>query len=53
MENIVEISAIAHFEEFHLFPQCFPKLFLAKKIMSWTNDYSIRDWHHKNKSCNN
>ena len=27
MENIVEIGEIAHFEQFHLFPQCFPKAF--------------------------
>ena len=25
MENIVEKGEIAHFEQFHLFPQCFPK----------------------------
>ena len=27
MENIVEKGEIAHFERFHLFPQCFPKAF--------------------------
>ena len=27
MENIVEKGEIAHFEQFHLFPQCFPKAF--------------------------
>ena len=28
MENIVEKGEIAHFEQFHLFPQCFPKALL-------------------------
>ena len=27
-KNIVEKGEIAHFEQFHLFPQCFPKGFL-------------------------
>ena len=27
MENTVEKGEIAHFEQFHLFPQCFPKAF--------------------------
>ena len=27
IENIVENGEIAHFEQFHLFPQCFPKAF--------------------------
>ena len=27
IENIVEKGEIAHFEQFHLFPQCFPKAF--------------------------
>ena len=27
MEDIVEKGEIAHFEQFHLFPQCFPKDF--------------------------
>ena len=27
LENIVERAEIAHFEQFHLFPQCFPKAF--------------------------
>ena len=27
MENIVVEGEIAHFEQFHLFPQCFPKAF--------------------------
>ena len=27
MENIVEKREIAHFEQFHLFPQCFLKAF--------------------------
>ena len=27
MENIVEKVEIAHFEQFHLFPQCFAKGF--------------------------
>ena len=27
IENIVEKGKIAHFEQFHLFPQCFPKAF--------------------------
>ena len=26
-ENIVEKGEIAHFEQFHFFPQCFPKVF--------------------------
>ena len=25
IENIVEKGEIAHFEQFHLFPQCYPK----------------------------
>ena len=27
LKNIVEKGEIAHFEQFHLFPQCFPKGF--------------------------
>ena len=27
IENIVKKGEIAHFEQFHLFPQCFPKAF--------------------------
>ena len=27
MENIVEKGEIAHFEQFHLFSQCFPEAF--------------------------
>ena len=27
MENIVEKGEIAHFEQFHFFPQCFPGAF--------------------------
>ena len=27
IENIVEKGEIAHFEQFHLFPQCFRKAF--------------------------
>ena len=27
IENIVEKGEIAHFEQFHLFQQCFPKVF--------------------------
>ena len=27
IENIVEKGEIAHFEQFHLFPQCFPETF--------------------------
>ena len=27
IETIVEKGEIAHFEQFHLFPQCFPKAF--------------------------
>ena len=27
MENIVEKGEIAHFEQFHLFPHCFPNVF--------------------------
>ena len=27
MENIAEKGEIAQFEQFHLFPQCFPKAF--------------------------
>ena len=30
IENIVEKGEIAHFEQFHLFPQCFPKAFVVK-----------------------
>ena len=32
MENIVEKGEIAHFEQFHLFTQCFPKAFLFKVL---------------------
>ena len=32
IENIVEKGEIAHFEQFHLFPQCFPKVFLFKVL---------------------
>ena len=29
VENIVEKGEIAHFEQFHLLPQCFPKAFFS------------------------
>ena len=34
MENIVEKGEIAHFEQFHPFPQCFPKTSLQCVKMS-------------------
>ena len=32
IENIVEKGDIAHFEQFHLFPQCFPKAFFFNML---------------------
>ena len=32
IENIVEKGEIAHFEQFHLFPQSFPKVF---NVLKW------------------
>ena len=32
--NIVEKGEIAHFEQFHLFPKCFPKLFFFS-VLKW------------------
>ena len=34
IENIVEIGEIAHFDQFHLFPQCFPEVFLFSVLKS-------------------
>ena len=34
IENIVEKGEIAHFEQFHLFPQCFPKAFIFS-VLKW------------------
>ena len=34
IENIVEKGEIAHFEQFHLFPQCFPKAFFYI-VLKW------------------
>ena len=34
IENIVEKGEIAHFEQFHLFPQCFPKAFFFA-VLKW------------------
>ena len=34
MENIVEKGEITHFEQFHLFPQCFPKAFFFN-VLKW------------------
>ena len=34
MENIVKKSEIAHFEQFHLFPQCFPGASLFN-VLKW------------------
>ena len=34
LENIVEKCEIAHFEQFHLFPQCFPKAFFFN-VLKW------------------
>ena len=34
IENIVEKGEIAHFEQFHLFPQCFPKAFFFN-VLKW------------------
>ena len=33
MENIVKKGEIAHFEQFHLFSQCFPKVFFPSKCI--------------------
>ena len=33
-ENIVEQGEITHFEQFHLFPQCFPKVFFFS-VLNW------------------
>ena len=32
IENVLEKGEIAHFELFHLFPQCFPKAFLFNML---------------------
>ena len=32
IENIVEKGEIAHFEQFHLFPQCFPNTFISNAL---------------------
>ena len=32
MENIAEKGEIAHSEQFHLFPQCFPKAFFFSEL---------------------
>ena len=32
MENIVGKGEIAHFEQFQLFPQCFPKAFFVQCV---------------------
>ena len=32
VENIVEKGEIAHFEQFHLFPQCSPKAFFLNVL---------------------
>ena len=34
IENIVEKGEIAHFEQFHLFPPCFPKVFYFN-VLKW------------------
>ena len=34
MENIVEKGEIAHLEQFHLFPQSFPKAF-SFNVLKW------------------
>ena len=39
IENIVEKDEIAHFEQIHLYPQCFPK---ALFLMCW-NEYIWRE----------
>ena len=41
MKNIVEIGEIAHFEQFHLFPQCFPKAPFLQCVT--TNKYGEKD----------
>ena len=38
IENIREKRKIAHFEQFHLFPQCFPKAFLSN-VLKWVQVY--------------
>ena len=32
IENMVEKGEIAHFEQFHLFPQCFPEPFFLQCV---------------------
>ena len=32
-ENIVEKGEIAHFEQFHLLPQCFPNVFFSFNVL--------------------
>ena len=39
IENIVEKGEIAHFEQFRLFPQCFPKAFFSSM---YKNEYIWR-----------
>ena len=36
MDNIVEKGEIAHFEQFHLFPQGFPKAFFFN-VLKWVH----------------
>ena len=36
IENIVEKGEIAHFEQFHPFPQCFPKA-LFFNVLKWVH----------------
>ena len=40
IENIVEKGEIAHFEQYHLFPQCFPKAFSLQCVKM--NIYGVK-----------
>ena len=39
MENIVEKGEIAQFEQFHLFSQYFPKVFIFFNVLKWAYIY--------------
>ena len=50
MENIVEKGEIAHFEQFHLLPQCFPKDFffnVLKRVYIYYMEEKVNINHSK------
>ena len=42
IENIMEKGEIAHFEQFHLFPQCFPKAFFFNALKCVYMEESVK-----------